>query len=37
VQPIRLVDEVPLPAVPGPLTRKAAEIFAARAAESPDP
>ena len=37
VQPIRLVDGVPLPAVPGPLTRKAAEIFAARAAESPDP
>ena len=37
VQPIRLVDEVPLAAVPGPLTRKAAEIFAARAAESPDP
>ena len=29
VQPIRLVDGVPLPAVPGPLTRKAAEIFAA--------
>lgn len=37
VQPVRLVDGVPLPAVPGPLTRKAAEIFAARAAESPDP
>ncbi len=28
VQPIRLVDGVPLPAMPGPLTRKAAEIFA---------
>jgi branched-chain amino acid aminotransferase len=37
VQPIRLVDGMPLPAVPGPLTRKAAEIFATRAAESPDP
>lgn len=37
VQPIRLVDGVPLPAVPGPLTGKAAEIFAARAAETPDP
>ncbi len=37
VQPIRLVDGVPLPAVPGPVTRKAAEIFAARSAESPDP
>jgi branched-subunit amino acid aminotransferase/4-amino-4-deoxychorismate lyase len=37
VQPIRLVDGVPLPAVPGPLTRKAAEIFAERSAESPDP
>jgi branched-chain amino acid aminotransferase len=37
VQPIRLVDEVPLPAMPGPLTRKAAEIFAARSADSPDP
>ncbi len=37
VQPIRLVDGVPLPAVPGPLTRKAAEIFAAQAARTPDP
>lgn len=37
VQPVRLVDGVPLPAVPGPLTRKAAEIFAERSAESPDP
>ena len=37
VQPIRLVDGVALPAVPGPLTRKAAEIFAARSAETPDP
>ena len=37
VQPIRLVDGVPLPAVPGPLTRKAAEIFAERSATFPDP
>ena len=37
VQPVRLVDGAPLPAMPGPLTRKAAEIFAARAAETPDP
>jgi branched-chain amino acid aminotransferase len=37
VQPIRLVDGVPLPAVPGPLTRKAAEIFAERSAASLDP
>ncbi len=37
VQPIRLVDGVPLAAMPGPLTRKAAEIFAARAARVPGP
>jgi len=37
VQPISSVDGVPLPAVPGPLTRKAAEIFAARSAERADP
>lgn len=37
VQPIRLVDGVPLPAVPGPLTRKAAQIFAERSAGTPDP
>ncbi len=37
VQPIRSVDGVPLPAAPGPVTRKAAEIFAARSAEMPDP
>lgn len=37
VQPVRLVDGVPLPAVPGPLTRKAAEIFAERSAATPDP
>ena len=37
VQPIRLVNGRKLPAVPGPVTRKAAEVFAMRAAESPDP
>lgn len=37
VQPIRKVDGVPLSAAPGPVTRKAAEIFALRSAESPDP
>jgi branched-chain amino acid aminotransferase len=37
VQPIRQVDGVALPAAPGPVTRKAAEMFAMRAAESPDP
>lgn len=37
VQPIRCVDGVALPAAPGPVTRKAAEIFAERSAESPDP
>jgi branched-chain amino acid aminotransferase len=37
VQPIRNVDGVPLPAAPGPITRKAAETFALRSAESPDP
>jgi branched-chain amino acid aminotransferase len=37
VLPIRQVDGVALAACPGPVTRKAAEIFAARAAESPDP
>jgi branched-chain amino acid aminotransferase len=37
VQPIRSVDGVALPAAPGPVTRKAAEIFAARSAEMPDP
>jgi branched-chain amino acid aminotransferase len=37
VQPIRLVDGVPLPAVPGPITVKAAQTFALRSAESPDP
>jgi branched-chain amino acid aminotransferase len=37
VQPIRMVDGFALPAQPGPVTRKAADIFAERAAESPDP
>ncbi|HVY09392.1 MAG TPA: aminotransferase class IV [Mycobacteriales bacterium] len=36
VQPIRAVDGKPLPAVPGPLTLRAAEVFAQRSAE-PDP
>ena len=37
VQPIRWVDGRPLAAAPGPVTRKAAEVFAMRAAESSDP
>src|ERR1022692_2523178 len=37
VQPIRNVDGISLPAAPGPVTRKAAEIFALRSGESPDP
>jgi len=37
VQPIRSVDGKALPAAPGPVTKKAAEVFAMRAAESPDP
>ena len=37
VQPIRSVDGRALAAAPGPVTRKAAEVFAMRAAESPDP
>jgi branched-chain amino acid aminotransferase len=37
VQPIRRVNGFVLAAVPGPVTRKAAEVFAMRAAESPDP
>jgi len=37
VQPIRNVDGVALSAAPGPVTRKAAEIFALRSADSPDP
>jgi branched-chain amino acid aminotransferase len=37
VQPIRSVDGRALAAAPGPVTRKAAEVFAMRSAESPDP
>jgi len=37
VQPIRMVDGVPLPATPGPLTQHAATVFAERAAANPDP
>ncbi len=37
VQPIRAVDGQVLAAAPGPITKKAAEVFAMRAAESPDP
>jgi branched-chain amino acid aminotransferase len=37
VQPIRTVNGSVLAAVPGSVTRKAAEIFAMRSAESPDP
>lgn len=37
VQPIWRVNGSALPRVPGPLTRKAAEVFGMRAAESPDP
>ncbi|GII90723.1 4-amino-4-deoxychorismate lyase [Sinosporangium siamense] len=37
VQPVRLIDGVALPAVPGPVTAKAMQIFAERAAADPDP
>jgi branched-chain amino acid aminotransferase len=37
VQPIRAVNGEVLPAAPGPVTRKAAEVFAMRSSESPDP
>ena len=37
MQPIRSVDGVLLPAAPGPVTRKAADIFADRSAEDLDP
>jgi branched-chain amino acid aminotransferase len=37
VQSIRNVNGLMLPAAPGPITRKAAEVFAMRAGESPDP
>jgi branched-chain amino acid aminotransferase len=37
VQPIRSVDGRVLPAAPGPITGKAAQVFETRAAQSPDP
>ncbi len=37
LQPIRAVNGRPLAAAPGPVTRRAAEIFAARSAAQPDP
>jgi len=37
VQPIRVVSGSALPAAPGPVTRKAAEVFAMRSAETVDP
>lgn len=37
VQPIRSVDGAVLPAVPGPVTRKAADIFTERSADDLDP
>jgi branched-chain amino acid aminotransferase len=37
VQPIRRVNGSVLAAIPGPVTKKAAEVFAMRSAESPDP
>ncbi|MFE3451008.1 aminotransferase class IV [Nonomuraea sp. NPDC059194] len=37
IQPIRLVDGTVLPSAPGPVTAKAQEIFAVRAAADPDP
>ena len=37
VQPIRAVSGTVLPVAPGPVTKKAAEVFAMRSAESPDP
>jgi branched-chain amino acid aminotransferase len=37
VQPIRRVNGSELPAVPGPVSKKAAEVFAMSSAQSPDP
>jgi branched-chain amino acid aminotransferase len=37
VQPIRAVDGRELPDVPGPVTRKAAQVFVTHAAQFPDP
>ena len=37
VQPIRAVDRTPLPAAPGPLTRRAMQVWTEREAADPDP
>ncbi len=37
VQPVRAVNGVPLATAPGPVTRRTAELFAARSAAQPDP
>jgi branched-chain amino acid aminotransferase len=37
VQPIRAIDGTVLPAAPGPVTRKAIEVFAERGAADLDP
>ena len=37
VQPIHAIDGTAIAAVPGSITRKAAEVFSMRSAESPDP
>jgi branched-chain amino acid aminotransferase len=37
VQPVRSVDGRVLPDVPGPVTGKAAQVFATHAAQFPDP
>lgn len=37
IQPIRLVDDTPLPAAPGPITTKAARVFAERSTADLDP
>ncbi len=37
VHPVALVDGTPVPSVPGPLTRRAADVFASRAAQDVDP
>jgi branched-chain amino acid aminotransferase len=37
VQGVQRVDHVDLPQAPGPVTRRAAEIFAKRAADDVDP
>jgi branched-chain amino acid aminotransferase len=37
VQPVRAVDGMELPEAPGPVTRKAAQVFSTHAAQFPDP